>query len=323
LKTYRSTDFNSKDLLLSLLFLIFLICSGAVLNNSFPKFQPVIPRFPYNISFVIILTSLLAYCYYRFKKTKLIQWLSGFSASIFAITGFITVCIFKFIGNRFNPISELLFDKNFLLFTSDWIFIFLFIYLYICLTFSITHRLFPDTGRYFPFIIIHVGIWILLIGFTFRIADYKEITINLIEKNDKINVGILKDGSETELPFELQLLDFKLGNNTVPSKISLITKQYLFSGLPITPKMKSKVVISQDSTYSDTVDITEFKPVKFKKWNLCQTGYDVNKGANSTLSIITLRRDPWENILNFGIILIILGILLHLAIESRRKIWIQ
>lgn len=69
----------------------------------------------------------------------------------------------------------------------------------------------------------------------------------------------------------------------------------------------SRLAITVDSTYSDTILLDVNKPFEIKGWKLYQSSYDLSKGKWSTLSVLEAVKDPWLPAFYTGLIMLSIG----------------
>jgi hypothetical protein len=303
-------QFFSNNYLRGSLFFIFLFISGVFFNVLFGIDSINIPAFPGNLYILILLTLLHIIIFFYFKKKKFIEWLSKSSLFITSFSGYLIYELFKILIKQNILTIKLQFIDSPNLLTSGWAYLLIRLFLITCLYFSILNYIYPLKGKYFGLIFFRLGIWLVLIALWFGLPDKQIFYINLLENGEKSNYGVSSSDKIIEMPFYLQLIDFKFNNNNY----SILSKNYwkniYFTKIRKKNDISSLLVITNDSIRNDTVLLTLFEPINLKGWYLYQKGYDESKGSSSTLSIIKAEKDPWKQMSVSGYISIILGSLL-------------
>lgn len=198
----------------SLLLLISLIVTGSILQLTVGFLPPVV--FPLNLFFLLAYLGLLITIFILAKDTELFKWLSGIPLAIVIIYGLVLIGLVagcvpqdKALAES-NSIMLLGFNFSWLYHViRSWPFIFIFLLLLINLGLSVINRLIQEPANKIPFLVNHLGIWLIFIGAFFGTDDIKRLKMWIPEKHSSYT-AYDEGGKKYNMPFGITLKKFKL-----------------------------------------------------------------------------------------------------------------
>lgn len=179
-----------------------------------------IAGFPWNLVAGMVFLALLILTFFRWQKHAIIKGLGSVKAALPAIVGFtFLVLLMGFVKQDVEPKNALskLFGLNHLV--KTWPFILINLYLMILLGVATLKRLSPFTLKNFGFFLNHFGLFLVLFSTAFGSADIRTATMDCY-KNKEENRGAGENGTLTELPLSIKLLNFSIEN--FPPKVAVI-----------------------------------------------------------------------------------------------------
>lgn len=168
-----------------------------------------IPQFPYNLITFLLFIALIGLISFRYKKSKLVQFLSGIPASISAITVFIGVLLLMGLIPQHPDSTPFAIQLRLNDILNSGIFLFSLIYLLIILTFTIFTRVYPFRWRNVGFLLNHLGLLIILGGATMGSSDLYRLKM-LCAYDTPVWYGTDQRGKQYKLPFAIELKKFHI-----------------------------------------------------------------------------------------------------------------
>ena len=153
-----------------------------------------------------------------------------------------------------------------------------------------------------PAVLNHLGLFITLVSATLGSADMQSLEMTLHEGKAE-TVALMEDGTGVDTGLSIHLNDFIM--ETYPS------------GMP--KRFASEVMVRSKSGEIIPAVIEVNKPLKVDGWKMYQYDYDSEAGAESTISVLQLVRDPWLPLVYAGIFMMIAGAFLMMIIGFNKE----
>lgn len=256
-----------------------LAVAGLALQLTIGPLDWDIFRWPANaIVLTAFITTLIIASIWR-EDCRAIAWLSSLGAAIpsLLVTGAITV-IYGITGNR----STL----------SNWSFILTYIFLSTSLGLTCIRRL-NFKLRNIPFMLNHMGLFIVLVCATLGSADRDELKMAVTETHPQWR-AVDDNGFGYTPGFALQLNDFS------------------------EEKFISDITVLRPGEEPTSISVSVNHPSNLDGWKIYQSGYD-NYG-DGAVSILSLVRDPWLPVVYTGIFMLMAGaVSLFMTKKTSRK----
>ena len=129
----------------------------------------------------------------------------------------------------------------------------------------------------------HTALSLLLLAGIFGSGDTQKVQVMLIEGLPKA-AGTDAEGFRVELPFTLTLENFS-AESPVPDR----------------QRFLSRIRIERPDGRTATHAVAVNHPAKAGPWRIYQQGYDAERGAESTVSILECVKDPWYPAVQAGL----------------------
>lgn len=196
-----------------------MVLGGCVLQLTFGAINWNDFAYPLNVLMFFIYIGLL-YFFFLFRyKIYVISWMSHYSSALAALTW--TLLLTLFLGLIRQNVGSCDTSKYFGIrnLLSNWSFVSVYVWLTTVLGLVILKRLAIFSWRDIPFLLNHLGLFIVMVCGTLGNADVKELRMRSQLK--KVEWRAMNEQSRMcRLPFSVELLDFKI--EEYPSKLVLL-----------------------------------------------------------------------------------------------------
>jgi hypothetical protein len=214
-----------------------------------------IPSWPYNLGMGIIFSAIILFIYIFYRKTYVVQWLSGIPSCIGAMALFALVALLMGLIPQADSSNTpaMMFRLNFL--KQSWLFLLSTSYLLICLGLLVLKRFTLMNFKNIGFAASHLGLWIIIFSAGLSTGDLERYQI-AVEEGNTVSKGINLDYNEHNFPFSIQLLDFRI--DEFPAKLAFVdikTNQ-------INTKIKNNLTLIEDGI-AVNIDQYEVKILKY------------------------------------------------------------
>ncbi len=243
-----------------------LAAAGLVLQLTVGPMEWDLMAFPRNaISLTAFVTILAIISIWR-ENSRVLRWLASLEAAVPSLLAAgVATAIYGLTGNR----STL----------SNWSFILLYLFLTISLGLTCIKK-FSFKPKNIPFLLNHVGLFIVLVSATLGSADREEL--RMIAGSVHPEWRAVDDKGFGYTPgFALRLEEFSEESFT------------------------SELTVFKEDTAIGTISVSVNHPVKMEGWKIYQSGYDDYGEGNVT--ILELVRDPWLPAVYCGIFMLLAG----------------
>jgi hypothetical protein len=156
-----------------------------------------------------------------FRRNAFIQWLSGIPAAISALAGITFMALLMGLTLQHDASTPgwiTMLGLSHI--TSSWPYLIASAYLLVVLGIATTKRMFPFSTKNIPYLLNHMGLWIVLFSATFGATQVERLEMTIKEGglewqalNKKYNVWV-------EMPFAIRLHDFIL--EQYPPKLGIV-----------------------------------------------------------------------------------------------------
>lgn len=173
-------------------------------------------------------------------------------------------------------------------YTTSWIFVVsvgLFLWV---LGSVIVRRTKPFFKHSILFLLSHGGLWLALFAGTFGSADTYQVKL-IVNTSHSNGVAFEQNGETLHLPYQLQLVDFRILNN---SDENASIKNY---------EATLRITLGE---YTELVTVSVNHPVSFEGDRIYLNAYH---NDNEPYCVIQIVRQPWAPVILTGIILLLMG----------------
>lgn len=211
-----------------------------------------IPQFPFNLVIFLLFIASIGLISFFYKKSQLVQFLSGIPATISSITVFIAVLLLMGLIPQHPESSPFAIQLRLNDILHSGIFLLSLIYLLIILTFTIFTRIYPFRWRNMGFLLNHLGLLIILGGATMGSSDLYRLKM-VCGYNTPIWYGTNQDGKQYKLPFAVELKKFHI--DYYDPELVLIDRE---SNEAVKTKVKPDAYIKKGKTikFDDKIKVT-------------------------------------------------------------------
>lgn len=193
---------------------------------------------------------------------------------------------------------------------SFWPFVLIYVYLAVILGMVIVkrcvllcrHRDGQGMIPTIPFILNHLGLFIVMVTATLGNADMQRMKV-ITTIGEQERRAIDEQGRVREAPFAIELKKF-------------IMETY-DDGSPRRFASELQILTKSGENIHATVDVN--KPIKVEGWKIYQYGYDTLMGDKSSISILEMVSDPWLPAVYTGICMMLLGAVCMFFLGGKRK----
>lgn len=196
--------------------------------------------FPVNLGLLVVLLVLILLLHLLEHKVYAFGFLRTFIAAVPAlvIAALLTVCmgLIKQQPDGAAPVDCMGFTRM----TSSWPFVLIYLYLVLILGLAILHRARTFHLRDLPFMLNHLGLFVVLVAAALGSADTRKLTMNITRDMPEWQ-AVDAQGRVVEMPVALQLIDFNI--EEYPPKLMLIdnrTGHEIPRGKPLTLTVDEK-----------------------------------------------------------------------------------
>ncbi len=156
-----------------------------------------------------------------FRKSMLIQWLSGIPAAISAIAGITFMALLMGLTlQQEDADSSWLNHLGLTHITNSWPYLIATAYLLITLGMATLKRIIPLKLSNLGYLLNHLGLWIVLFSATFGASQIQRIEMSVVEGQIENRAYNRSENFWVEMPFAIQLNDFIL--EQYPPKLGVV-----------------------------------------------------------------------------------------------------
>ena len=263
-----------------------LLASGLLLQETVGGVRWELFAWPVNIIVLVLYLLLLTVMHMLRKRVYGFYWLSHYTSAVSSLICVVAVTVVMgFLSKKM---------------LSFWPFVLFYMWLASSLGLTVLRTSFPLELRKIPFLLNHVGLFIVVLAATFGSADLQRL--KMVAQMEEAEWRAMDEkGRLVELPFAIELNYFTIYEYPPKQTSEGRTEE----GIPQRFVSAVTVYTQEGSAVQDTIEVNH--PLKVSGWNVYQVGYDAKKGRWSDISIFELVRDPWLPFVYAGIIMLMLG----------------
>lgn len=168
-------------------------------------------EWPVNAIIGVSIILIIATIHFFYRRNPIVRWLSSVPAAVSAISFFaFLVLLLGFIPQGNPHLSPVVQTLGLYHIKNSWLFVISGLYLLICLGLVTFRRSRSLTKKNIGFILNHAGMWIVLAAGSLGSGDLIRVTAELVESGAPVNTAISRKMEMKELPFSMELIDFKI-----------------------------------------------------------------------------------------------------------------
>ena len=275
---------------------------GVILQLVSGKIEWDVLAFPVNLILVAVLLAALLLMHSLRHRVHLFSWLGGIPCAVVSICFAAGLTMIMGLVRQAVPYAEIpgvLGRSGLRQMLSAWYFVLPYTWMTVSLGMA-TLRVAASawTSRTLPFILNHLGLFLVLVCGVAGSADMKRLSMIAYEGSPEWRAidKTKPSGGVIELPIAIELNDFIM--EVYPQTQS--PKRFASD---VTIYVKDSEETSH--TVSGTIEVNH--PFSVKGWKIYQTGYDERLGNESPYSIFELVRDPWLPAVYIGLVMMLAG----------------
>ncbi len=231
-------------------------------------------EWPVNLVIGISIIAIIAFLHFFVRRNPVIKWLSSVPAAVSAIGFFaFLVLLLGFIPQGNPHISPIVQTLGLYHIKNSWLFVISGLYLLTSLGLVTFRRSRSLKKKNIGFILNHAGMWITLAAGSLGSGDLIRVTAELVESGTPVNTAISRNMERKELPFSMELIDFKIDEYAPKLGIVDVTTGQLiedkgiktFSSEEGNTYLFDQWSVRVDSFHTDAfLDSTAFVPYEFE-----------------------------------------------------------
>ncbi|HOI27482.1 MAG TPA: cytochrome c biogenesis protein ResB [Paludibacteraceae bacterium] len=276
-----------------------LLIVGVILQLSLGSISWGLFAYPVNLIVALVFCVLLFAMYALKKKIYLFLFLQTYYAAVPTLVVVVFMTLIMGLTRQVPETMDAQDPMGFTYMLRSWPFVLVYFYMAVILGLvSIKHFLLLNF-RQIPFILFHLGLFVVIVAGTLGSADMQRLTMNTSKETPEWR-AVDNKGEVYELPIAVTLEDFYIAE---PPQIKYVSKVHV-----ITEK-------GLDKHYQIEVN----KPIRVEGWVIYQYSYYMDS-EQGMVSVLELVKDPWLPAVYVGLILLFMGAVFLFVNASSKEI---